>query len=65
MHPYTVHTHNILYTSYILIWFFGYLGYWGKHTPQIKSKQQNKNQLPQKFPQNFSLNENDYHLQSN
>ena len=65
MHPYTVHTHNILYTSHILIWFFGYLGYWGKHTPQIKSKQQNKNQLPPKFPQNFSLNENDYHLQSN
>ena len=65
MHPYTVHTHNILYTSYILIWFFGYLGYWGKNTPQIKSKQQNKNQLSKIFSQNFSLNENDYHSQSN
>ena len=42
MHPYTVHTHNILYTSYTLMWFFGYLGYWGKQTPQIKTKQQNK-----------------------
>ena len=65
MHPHTVHTHNILYTSHILIWFFGYLGYWGKHTPQIKSTKQNKNQLLKNFSQNFSLNENDYHLQSN
>ena len=53
MHPHTVHIHNILYTPHILIWFFGYLGYWGKQTPQIKTKQQNKNQLSQKFPQNF------------
>ena len=53
MHPYTVHTHNILYTSHTLMWFFGYLGYWGKHTPQIKQKQQNKNQLPQNFPKIF------------
>ena len=53
MHPHTVHTHNILYTSYTLMWFFGYLGYWGKQTPQIKTKQQNKNQLPKIFPQNF------------
>lgn len=53
MHPYTVHTHNILYTSYVLMWFFGYLGYWGKQTPQIKTKQQNKNQLPQKIFSNF------------
>ena len=49
MHPYTVHTHNILYTSHILIWFFGYLGYWGKHTPQIKSTKQ-KPTSPKIFP---------------
>ena len=63
MHPYTVHIHNILYTPHILIWFFGYLGYWGKQTPQIKTKQHNK--TSQKFSQKFFLNENDYHLQSN
>ena len=64
MHPYTVHTHNILYTSHILIWFFGYLGYWGKQTPQIKSTKQKP--TSQNFSsQNFSLNENDYHSQSN
>ena len=22
------------------MWFFGYLGYWGKHTPQIKTTKQ-------------------------
>ena len=65
MHPHTVHIHNILYTSYTLMWFFGYLGYWGKQTPQIKTKQQNKNQLPENFFPKFFLNENDYRLQSN
>ena len=63
MHPYTVHTHNILHTSHILMWFFGYLGYWGKHTPQIKTTKQKP--TSQKFFPKFFLNENDYHLQSN
>ena len=65
MHPYTVHTHNILYTSHILIWFFGYLGYWGKTYTTNKIKTTKQKPTSPKFPQNFSLNENDYHLQSN
>ena len=40
MHPYTVHTHNILYTSYTLMWFLGIWDIGGNtHTTnKIKTK---------------------------
>ena len=56
MHPYTVHIHNILYTSHTLMWVFGYLGYWGKQTPQIKTTKQKptfQNFFPKFFPKIF------------
>ena len=65
MYPYIVHTHNISYTSYTLMWFFGYLGYWGETHTTNKIKSTKQKSTFQKFFLIFFLNENDYHLQSN
>ena len=63
MHPHTVHIHNILHTSYILIWVIWVFGILGETNTTNKNKT-TKQTFPKISPK-FFLNENDYHLQSN